>query len=721
MKLSCAATALACWVLGTGSALAVDDYGDSCTTATGIVTDGSVLGAIIDPATDEDWLSFSAVAGHRYEATTLVSSASFYSVVEVIGPDCTTVVADWSYSTPDELTVFPPTTDTYYVRIASSSAAYVGFVELGLTDQGATTDDHSGRRGGATPIASDGSIVAGLVDYAGDVDWFSFSAVGQHLYQMEVRAAATDHNWNVTAGLYSDFYGIGGTGWSSAAADGPPGDWVVLRYYVPAGADGDLLVRVNGTQDLIGPYDLRVTDLGAFAADEHGNGCGSATPIATDGTVTDVVIDPETDEDWLSFFAEAGNRYELTTLTASGGFYPVVDLIDGDCTTVLAEWGPANQNELGFFPPATGTYYMRITSAAASYVGYVGLGITDRGPQADDHSGMQSGATAAPVDGTVLSGTIDYPGDYDYFTFEALPDHLYSVQIRALTHSDSWVVASVLFDGPYQLDFSDWSNGGPGGPGPWSGLAYGAPADGGGTYYVLAYAGQGEFGGSYELTVTDLGTTPADDHGDDAASATPIGTDGTPIAGTLSHGSDSDWFRFSADAQRVYSVEVRALTSPNNGLAGGSLYDTDGLSQLGFTGWSYGGPEFDGDWIRALYYVPEGEAGDFYVAVVGYSFSAGLYETRVILGPGTPGDFDGDGVPDTVDNCPTVANPDQSDTDMDGIGDCCDSDSPDLDGDGVADACDNCRRAYNPDQADADGDGVGDACDRILQQRSPRP
>ena len=36
-------------------------------------------------------------------------------------------------------------------------------------------------------------------------------------------------------------------------------------------------------------------------------------------------------------------------------------------------------------------------------------------------------------------------------------------------------------------------------------------------------------------------------------------------------------------------------------------------------------------------------------------------------------DFDGDGVPDDEDNCPTTFNPDQADVDGDGIGDACDS------------------------------------------------
>jgi len=56
---------------------------------------------------------------------------------------------------------------------------------------------------------------------------------------------------------------------------------------------------------------------------------------------------------------------------------------------------------------------------------------------------------------------------------------------------------------------------------------------------------------------------------------------------------------------------------------------------------------------------------------------------------GSVGDIDGDGQPDTTDNCPTVADPTQADCDSNGIGDVCEiaAGEPDFNGDTVPDTC----------------------------------
>ena len=90
-------------------------------------------------------------------------------------------------------------------------------------------------------------------------------------------------------------------------------------------------------------------------------------------------------------------------------------------------------------------------------------------------------------------------------------------------------------------------------------------------------------------------------------------------------------------------------------------------------------------------------------------------------------DTDGDGLLDIEDNCPDYPNPDQIDTDLDDIGDVCDSDddndgvldtddsSPlaptnDSDGDGVANNSD-AFPLDSTETTDTDGDGVGDNAD----------
>ena len=73
-------------------------------------------------------------------------------------------------------------------------------------------------------------------------------------------------------------------------------------------------------------------------------------------------------------------------------------------------------------------------------------------------------------------------------------------------------------------------------------------------------------------------------------------------------------------------------------------------------------------------------------------------------------DTDGDTIPDWRDNCPTVANTNQSDGNNNGIGDACEAPA-DTDMDGVPDSTDNCPTVSNVGQENADGDLFGDVCE----------
>ncbi|TYA60083.1 choice-of-anchor B family protein [Formosa maritima] len=75
-------------------------------------------------------------------------------------------------------------------------------------------------------------------------------------------------------------------------------------------------------------------------------------------------------------------------------------------------------------------------------------------------------------------------------------------------------------------------------------------------------------------------------------------------------------------------------------------------------------------------------------------------------------DTDDDGIPNATDNCPNEFNPNQEDSNDNGIGDACEEITEnDLDNDGILDDIDNCPLTPNPGQEDSDNDGIGDVCD----------
>jgi len=98
-------------------------------------------------------------------------------------------------------------------------------------------------------------------------------------------------------------------------------------------------------------------------------------------------------------------------------------------------------------------------------------------------------------------------------------------------------------------------------------------------------------------------------------------------------------------------------------------------------------------------------------------------------------DTDSDGLGDACDNCALIANPTQADSEsaagIDGLCETAD-DNPDLygvdlecgtaddlAGDGVGDACDNCSTLPNTAQANSDADNLGDACDNCVAATNP--
>lgn len=266
-------------------------------------------------------------------------------------------------------------------------------------------------------------------------------------------------------------------------------------------------------------------------------------------------------------------------------------------------------------------------------------------------------------------------GDEDWFVFDVVAGHRYSVELlytpRYPGPGEAW--ANVLD--------SDCTSFVPGGYVATSNEPWYVRVHNTGT--VLVY---------YELSVEDLGLVE-DDHGNDASTATPITADGSIVSGRIDglipNPGDQDWFRVSLTERFVYAVELRKT--------GGSQWSL-------WASFLWGGTSFAGtppvdipsiEWHRGYVFVAPGQGGDWSIAVEAESIGQDEYYELRMFPVASEGDLDLDAIPDVVDNCPFVPNSNQFNGDTDDLGD----------------ACDNCPTATNADQRDADRDGVGDACD----------
>lgn len=482
-----------------------DDHGNDTRKATPIEPSAAPLPGAFEVPRDIDVFSVPLVAGHYYRSTCEAVTALSCDV-SIQDPSGSRL---FSHDSSQEGLFKALVTGTHFIELRSKQESR-GSYRYQLQDAG--PDDHGDTRETATALASSFAQTTGRIENASDVDVFSFEAtqVG-HVYRMRCGMAPNLMSWSI---LFRDEAG------TQLAADpalyGEPAVAAVEvtslgRYFIEVSWGKVLLPIV--------PYTCTLEDIGP---EDHGDTVATATPFST---TVQARHETREDVDYFSFTAKAGHVYSVRCegLTGCG-----VALLSAKGDAVNFALSPPWALKV----PSDGTYVLAVGfNWYSTFLGSYSLTLEDIGP--DDHG--DTVATATPLSGGDSVMGWFHTGDRDTFSIQAPAGATYRLScegcyLNQLSSSDDAYLYNP-FVSPYPPV-----------------IPFLLQAKRAGTVTVYASSVNGP---SYTLTLEEV----PDDHGDDAAHATPL-TLGTKMDGTFETHLDSDCYSVTLTAGQQYRLSA---------------------------------------------------------------------------------------------------------------------------------------------------------------------
>jgi hypothetical protein len=552
--------------------LGTDEHGDTPGTATPVVVGAPPAGGRVDTPGDVDFFSFDALAGHIYEIT--CTSAALSCELRLMNATGTVLASDSGANAKVLYEI--GSAGTYYFRLSGAAGA-TGTYTYRIVDLG--LDDHGDDRATATAITAGAPAANGTLEIPGDLDVFSFTALASHLYEFTCTGTSIDCNIEL----------LNASG-AVVVSDTRPSASAKVRVQLVT--PGTYYVRVSGgaSGSAMGTYTYQLQDLGL---DDHGNGPDTSTPVPPGAPPANGRIDGPGDVDVFSFEPVAGHIYRFTCSTAA--FDCDATLVDVTGAVLASDTTSSTNAVITYEFNAAGTYYFKVYSANGNLGSYT-YKLEDLG--VDDHGDTVATATSIAPSATGTPGRIEYPGDWDVFSFSAEAGHIYE-----LTCTGS--------DGDCDLDLVDAAG---------TLLAQDiAPSSSArilhelgtaGTYFVKLRYGNAlsTTMGNYTYQLKDLGL---DDHGDTQATATLITPSATGSPGRVETVGDLDYFSFAGSMNTTYEFSCTSSDFDCNVV----LYDAFGVVLLSDTRTTFS--------AKVTYVVRT--AGTFYVRVYSGAATLGSY------------------------------------------------------------------------------------------------
>lgn len=270
-------------------------------------------------------------------------------------------------------------------------------------------DDHGNSPLAATPIEPDGSLITACIEDAGDMDYFLFHATAGRTYRLSTSHATVEMDC-VLYLISTDGQGI------IAVDDNSAGETNALVVWTCT-ESGIYFAMVRHAQATTGTgcYGLSAA---IAQLDDHGNDRLSASPLL-DGITAAGFLEEPGDVDVFMIQVAQGYQYSIqfsspgnesllaASVFANGATVPMALLTSRGVTQVETIAATVSEPLFLFIQAdagePTGSYILTVEQS-----GY-----------ADDHANSAVSATPIPVGWTEIQGSLEVPGDVDWFRVDA--------------------------------------------------------------------------------------------------------------------------------------------------------------------------------------------------------------------------------------------------------------------------------------------------------------
>jgi len=528
---------------------AVDDHADDGTTATEIQPNVTASGWI-EPASDVDWFSFSAIEGTVYQITAASFALETASdpLLTLVNHDMrnTLVVDDNGQGNNGALIEWvAPATETYYLNVTVGASGVPGRYQVAING---IEDDYASNTTDAATIVS-GDSKSGQIGTRGDRDWFAFEATAGTAYRVDV-SSVTLANPSLQI-LSSNGLRRLATDDSSDAENSTTLDW-------SAPESGTFYLSISASDDnATGSYGIELS----ASSDDYGNNSDSAALIGVPSSISGN-FESIGDQDWFRFQTQLGTEYQFRLPVAPAGTR--FRLFDQNGVTRLVSGADSSGGvqTIVWTAPASASFFVSVAAGSSGNLGAYtmsGVAITD------DHGDSSNEPTSIFAGATVF-GNLETIGDEDWFSFNASEGVLYHITTSTSSLSDANLslvstngVARIMIDDSGSDDVINWM------------------APNSGTYFIKVRSATGLSTGAYSVRMT----TTTDDYSDSSLGATEISAIGVSTTGILETSGDVDWFWFSVQPETKYII---TLASGSLKTARMDLFDSmiiDGVLQSG--------------------------------------------------------------------------------------------------------------------------------------------